>query len=54
MKGLEQAVNMKLWAGNGEPAIAWGKLKQINVLHRSRPLLESRCQRTRGCQLREV
>ena len=54
MKGLEQAVNMKLLAGSREPAKAWGKLKRISVLHRSRPLLESRCQRSRGCQLREV
>ncbi|CAD6592632.1 MAG: hypothetical protein ASARMPRED_006479 [Alectoria sarmentosa] len=28
MKGLEQAVNIKLWLGNGEPAKAWGKLKR--------------------------
>lgn len=28
MKGLEQAVNIKLWPGNGEPAKPWGKLKR--------------------------
>lgn len=28
MKGLEQAVNIKLWPGNGEPAKSWGKLKR--------------------------
>lgn len=31
MKGLEQAVNIKLWPGNGEPAKAWGKLKQVRI-----------------------
>ena len=29
MKGLEQAVNIKLWPGNGEPVKAWGKLKRV-------------------------
>lgn len=30
MKGLEQAVNIKIWPGKGEPAKAWGKLKQAS------------------------
>ena len=29
MKGLEQAVNIKLWPGNGEPVKPWGKLKRV-------------------------
>lgn len=29
MKGLEQAVNIKLWPGNGEPVKVWGKLKRV-------------------------
>ena len=32
MRGLEQAVNIKLWPGNGEPAKAWGKLKRVREL----------------------
>ena len=30
MKGLEQAVNIKLWPGNAEPVKAWGKLKRVS------------------------
>ena len=31
MKGLEQAVNIKLWPGNGEPVKAWGRLKRVRA-----------------------
>ena len=44
MKGLEQAVNIKLWPGNGEPAKAWGKLKHVRIWephHYSTPRMES-------------
>ena len=33
MKGLEQAVNIKLWPGNAEPVKAWGKLKRVSMGH---------------------
>ena len=37
MKGLEQAVNIKLWPGNGEPVKAWGKLKRVRESRDSHP-----------------
>lgn len=38
MKGLEQAVNIKLWPGNGEPVKAWGKLKRVRETQISRSI----------------
>ena len=29
MKGLQQAASMKRWAGEGRPAVAWGKLIKV-------------------------
>ena len=47
MKGLEQAVNIKLWPGNGESAKAWGKLKQVSQKkhdgHPKYPVAERAC-----------
>ena len=37
MKGLEQAVNIKLWPGNAEPVKAWGKLKRVSILQFNSP-----------------
>ena len=36
MKGLQRAVNIKLWPGNGESAKPWGKLKQVSYVDLSR------------------
>lgn len=33
MANLAQAVNIKLWSGNGEPAKAWGRLKHVRLTH---------------------